>query len=103
MRITRSKGVGVFFCSQFPDDVPGVILGQTVNRIQHALPAYAPRARKTERVSARQDPKTWRQCWSEESGKECAGPCRDLRAAYEVDSKPSGSPRAPRARITRGE
>jgi hypothetical protein len=43
VRIIRSKGLGVFFCSQFPDDVPGVILGQTGNRIQRALPAYAPR------------------------------------------------------------
>src|SRR5262245_27250968 len=39
VRLIRSKGVGVYFCSQFPDDVPGEILGQLGNRIQHALRA----------------------------------------------------------------
>ncbi len=43
VRIIRSKGVGVYFCSQFPDDVPNEILGQLGNRIQHALRAYTPR------------------------------------------------------------
>ena len=37
VRLIRSKGVGVYFCSQLPDDVPGEILGQLGNRIQHAL------------------------------------------------------------------
>ena len=40
MRLIRSKGVGVYFCSQFPDDVPDNILGQLGNRVQHALRAY---------------------------------------------------------------
>src|SRR5690349_890866 len=44
VRIIRSKGVGVYFCSQFPDDVPNEILGQLGNRVQHALRAYTPRA-----------------------------------------------------------
>jgi DNA helicase HerA-like ATPase len=52
VRIIRSKGVGVYFCSQFPDDVPDVILGQIGNRIQHALRAYTPRDQKAVRTAA---------------------------------------------------
>lgn len=52
VRIIRSKGVGVYFCSQFPDDLPGEILGQLGNRVQHALRAYTPRDQKAVRVAA---------------------------------------------------
>jgi DNA helicase HerA-like ATPase len=52
VRLIRSKGVGVYFCSQFPDDVPDQILGQLGNRIQHALRAYTPRDQKAVRVAA---------------------------------------------------
>ncbi|HEX6775760.1 MAG TPA: helicase HerA-like domain-containing protein [Methylomirabilota bacterium] len=52
VRIIRSKGVGVYFCSQFPDDVPNEILGQLSNRIQHALRAYTPRDQKAVRTAA---------------------------------------------------
>jgi DNA helicase HerA-like ATPase len=52
VRIIRSKGVGVYFCSQYPDDVPNEILGQLGNRIQHALRAYTPRDQKAVRVAA---------------------------------------------------
>ena len=52
VRLIRSKGVGVYFCSQFPDDVPGEILGQLGNRIQHALRAYTPRDQKAVRTAA---------------------------------------------------
>jgi hypothetical protein len=52
VRIIRSKGVGVYFCSQFPDDVPNEILGQLGNRIQHALRAYTPRDQKAVRAAA---------------------------------------------------
>ena len=52
VRLIRSKGVGVYFCSQFPDDVPGEILGQLGNRVQHALRAYTPRDQKAVRVAA---------------------------------------------------
>jgi DNA helicase HerA-like ATPase len=52
VRIIRSKGVGVYFCSQFPDDVPGEVLGQMGNRIQHALRAYTPRDQKAVRTAA---------------------------------------------------
>jgi len=52
IRIIRSKGVGVYFCSQFPDDVPDEILGQLGNRVQHALRAYTPRDMKAVRTAA---------------------------------------------------
>ncbi|WP_309912929.1 helicase HerA-like domain-containing protein [Xanthomonas sp. 1678] len=52
VRLIRSKGVGVYFCSQFPDDVPDNILGQLGNRVQHALRAYTPRDQKAVRTAA---------------------------------------------------
>ncbi len=52
VRLIRSKGVGVYFCSQFPDDIPGEILGQLGNRIQHALRAYTPRDQKAVKTAA---------------------------------------------------
>ncbi len=42
MRLIRSKGVGVFFVTQSPKDVPGDVLAQLGNRVQHALRAYTP-------------------------------------------------------------
>ena len=52
VRLIRSKGVGVYFCSQNPDDVPGNILGQLGNRVQHALRAFTPRDQKAVRAAA---------------------------------------------------
>src|SRR4051812_31304934 len=52
VRLIRSKGVGVYFCSQYPDDVPNEILGQLGNRVQHALRAYTPRDQKAVRTAA---------------------------------------------------
>jgi uncharacterized protein len=52
VRLIRSKGVGVYFCSQFPDDVPNEMLGQLGNRFQHALRAYTPRDLKAVRTAA---------------------------------------------------
>ncbi|MCB9473473.1 MAG: DUF853 family protein [Candidatus Delongbacteria bacterium] len=52
IRLIRSKGVGVYFCSQFPDDLPAEVLGQLGNRIQHALRAYTPRDQKAVRTAA---------------------------------------------------
>ena len=52
VRLIRSKGVGVYFCSQFPDDVPGEILGQMGNRVQHALRAFTPRDQKAVKTAA---------------------------------------------------
>ncbi|KAF1701288.1 helicase HerA-like domain-containing protein [Pseudoxanthomonas suwonensis] len=52
VRLIRSKGVGVYFCSQFPDDVPANVLGQLGNRVQHALRAYTPRDQKAVKTAA---------------------------------------------------
>lgn len=52
VRLIRSKGVGIYFCSQLPDDVPEVILGQLGNRVQHALRAFTPRDQKAVRTAA---------------------------------------------------
>jgi uncharacterized protein len=52
VRLIRSKGVGVYFCSQNPDDVPNDILGQLGHRIQHALRAFTPRDQKAVKSAA---------------------------------------------------
>ena len=52
VRLIRSKGVGVYFVTQNPADVPPVVLGQVGNRIQHALRAFTPRDQKAVRVAA---------------------------------------------------
>ncbi|MEM7546589.1 MAG: helicase HerA-like domain-containing protein [Pseudomonadota bacterium] len=51
-RLIRSKGVGIYFVTQNPADVPEDILGQLGNRVQHALRAYTPRDRKALRAAA---------------------------------------------------
>lgn len=51
-RLIRSKGVGVYFVTQNPDDVPEDILGQLSNRVQHALRAFTARDRKALRMAA---------------------------------------------------
>jgi len=52
VRLIRSKGVGIYFCSQNPDDAPDEVLGQLSNRLQHALRAYTPRDQKAVRAAA---------------------------------------------------
>lgn len=52
IRLIRSKGVGVFFITQNPSDVPMSVLGQLGNRVQHALRAYTPLDQKAVRVAA---------------------------------------------------
>ncbi|MBW6491592.1 MAG: DUF853 domain-containing protein [Lentimicrobium sp.] len=52
VRLIRSKGVGVYFISQNPLDIPDSVLGQLGNRIQHALRAYTPRDQKAVRAAA---------------------------------------------------
>ncbi|TIC87003.1 DUF853 family protein [Crenobacter intestini] len=52
VRLVRSKGVGVYFVSQNPLDIPETVLGQLGNRVQHALRAYSPRDQKAVRVAA---------------------------------------------------
>ena len=52
VKLIRSKGVGVFFVTQNPADVPESVLAQLGNRVQHALRAYTPREQKAVRVAA---------------------------------------------------
>ena len=52
VRLIRSKGVGVFFVTQNPIDVPDKVLGQLGNRVQHALRAFTPRDQKAVKAAA---------------------------------------------------
>lgn len=52
VRLIRSKGVGIYFCSQNPDDIPPIVLGQMGNRVQHALRAFTPRDQKAVKAAA---------------------------------------------------
>jgi DNA helicase HerA-like ATPase len=52
VRLIRSKGVGVYFISQNPLDIPDQVLGQLGNRVQHALRAFTPRDQKAVRAAA---------------------------------------------------
>ena len=51
-RLIRSKGVGIYFVTQNPMDIPDSVLGQLGNRIQHALRAYTPKEQKALRAAA---------------------------------------------------
>jgi len=59
VRLIRSKGIGVFFCTQAPTDIPESVLGQLGNRVQHALRAFTPNdaeaLRKTVKTYPRSD------------------------------------------------
>lgn len=52
VRLIRSKGVGVYFITQSPTDIPEDILGQLGNRVQHALRAFTPKDQKAVKVAA---------------------------------------------------
>jgi DNA helicase HerA-like ATPase len=52
IRLIRSKGVGIYFVTQSPTDVPEVILGQLGNRVQHALRAYTPKDQRAVKTAA---------------------------------------------------
>jgi DNA helicase HerA-like ATPase len=52
VRLIRSKGVGVFFITQYPSDVPDEVIGQLGNRIQHALRAFTPKDKKAVKTAA---------------------------------------------------
>lgn len=52
IRLIRSKGIGIYFVTQNPTDIPDAILGQLGNRIQHALRAYTPKDQKSVRAAA---------------------------------------------------
>jgi uncharacterized protein len=59
VRLIRSKGIGVYFVTQNPLDVPDIVLGQLGNRVQHALRAFTPRDQKAVKAAAqtfRQNP-----------------------------------------------
>lgn len=59
VRLVRSKGVGIYFITQNPIDIPDKVLGQLGNRVQHALRAYTPRDQKAIKAAAdtfRQNP-----------------------------------------------
>jgi DNA helicase HerA-like ATPase len=58
VRLIRSKGVGIFFVTQLPDDVPDDILAQLGNRVQHAIRAYTPRDAKALKATVSTFPKT---------------------------------------------
>jgi uncharacterized protein len=58
VRLIRSKGVGVFFVTQLPDDVPGDVLAQLGNRVQHALRAFTPRDAKALKAAVTTYPKS---------------------------------------------
>jgi DNA helicase HerA-like ATPase len=58
VRLIRSKGVGVFFVTQTPKDVPGDVLGQLGNRVQHALRAYTPEDAKALKATVSTFPKS---------------------------------------------
>ena len=52
VRLIRSKGVGVYFVTQNPLDLPDTVLGQLGNRVQHALRAFTPRDQKAVKAAA---------------------------------------------------
>jgi DNA helicase HerA-like ATPase len=52
VRLIRSKGVGIYFVTQSPLDLPDVVLGQLGNRVQHALRAFSPRDQKVVKAAA---------------------------------------------------
>ena len=58
VRLIRSKGIGIFFVTQTPKDVPDDILAQLGNRVQHALRAHTPDDEKNLRATVRTYPKT---------------------------------------------
>ena len=53
VKLIRSKGVGVYFISQSPSDLPGDVLAQLQNRVQHGLHAYTPQEQKAVRAAAK--------------------------------------------------
>jgi hypothetical protein len=58
IKLIRSKGVGIFFCTQNPQDIPSSVLGQLGLKIQHALRAFTAADRKTIKLAAQNYPET---------------------------------------------
>ncbi len=57
VKLIRSKGVGIYFCTQNPSDIPDSILSQLSNKLQHAMHAYSPAEQKGVRAAAQAYPK----------------------------------------------
>jgi uncharacterized protein len=58
VRLIRSTGVGIYFVTQTPKDVPGEVLGQLGNRVQHALRAFTPDDAKALKATVSTFPKS---------------------------------------------
>jgi uncharacterized protein len=58
IKLIRSKGVGIFFCTQLPTDVPNAVLGQLGMKVQHALRAFTAKDRKSINLVAQNYPET---------------------------------------------
>ena len=94
VRLIRSKGVGVYFVTQSPSDVPDTVLGQLGNRVQHALRAFTPHDQKAVKTAAqtlRPNP------GSTSSGDHGAG----RRRGAGVAARREGQPHDDRARVDR--
>lgn len=58
IKLIRSKGVGIYFCTQLPDDIPSPILSQLGSKIQHALRSFTARDRKALKTAVENYPIT---------------------------------------------
>ena len=124
IRLIRSKGVGIYFITQSPTDIPENILGQLGNRVQHALRAYTPKDQKAVKTAAdtfRANPafKTDEAIMNLETGEalvsfldekgapawcsvpRCCSPCRRLAPSPRVSAWTSSSRAASTASTTR--
>ena len=107
VRLIRSKGVGVYFVTQNPDDVPGDVLAQLGNRIQHALRAFTPRdakalkqAAETFRPNPAFDTETAiRECGT---GEAVAGPGGDLSPVVAAASPGASAAESPQQALGGG-
>jgi DNA double-strand break repair helicase HerA and related ATPase len=92
VRLIRSKGVGVYFVTQNPLDIPDAVLGQLGNRVQHALRAFTPRDQKAVKAAAetmRQNP-----AFSMEEAITELGVGEALVSTLDVEGRPNVTERA---------
>ena len=108
VRLMRSKGVGVYFVTQNPLDIPDTVLGQLGNRVQHALRAFTPRDQKAvkaaaETMRAESEARHREGDHRARRGRGAGVACSTRRAARASPSAPSSCRRAARsARSRRG-
>ncbi len=81
VRLIRSKGVGVYFVTQNPLDIPDAVLGQLGNRVQHALRAFTPRDQKAVKVGRGNDAAESRRSRSSRSSRSSASARRSCRCS----------------------